>query len=219
MRKILLTFVLLLAAAGAQGQSLSDILGSLKGGGSSSSSSSAADILGTITQTITNATASNSFTVADLAGTWTYSAPAVSFKSDDMLKQVGGAAVATQIEQKLAPYYSKAGLTAFTLTVESDGQFTMQIKSMKLSGTLTKDSDNMLVFSFSSLSKVGIDSLKCMATKSGNTLNITFDSTRLIELAELASKYVSISSVKQAVSLLSSYKGLYVGFRLQRTSH
>ena len=45
----------------------------------------------------------------DLVGTWKYSAPAVSFKSDNLLQQAGGAAAASSIEQKILPFYQMKG--------------------------------------------------------------------------------------------------------------
>lgn len=47
----------------------------------------------------------------DLVGTWKYSAPAVSFKSDNFLQQAGGAAAASSIEQKILPFYTRSGIT------------------------------------------------------------------------------------------------------------
>ena len=47
-----------------------------------------------------------SLTVADLAGTWKYSAPACKFESSDFLKSAGGEGVAASLKTKLATYYT-----------------------------------------------------------------------------------------------------------------
>lgn len=52
-----------------------------------------------------------SLTVADLVGTWKYSAPACKFESSDFLKSAGGEVVAASLKTKLATYYTKAGIT------------------------------------------------------------------------------------------------------------
>ena len=52
-----------------------------------------------------------SLTVADLAGTWKYSAPACKFESSDFLKSAGGEVVAASLKTKLAAYNTKAGIT------------------------------------------------------------------------------------------------------------
>ena len=44
-------------------------------------------------------------TTKDLMGVWTTDKPAVSFKSEDMLKKAGGMAAAAALETKLTPYF------------------------------------------------------------------------------------------------------------------
>ena len=46
---------------------------------------------------------SSSLTIEKMTGTWKYSGPAVSFKSDNLLLKAGGAAAATQVESNLEP--------------------------------------------------------------------------------------------------------------------
>ncbi|MDE5836948.1 MAG: DUF4923 family protein, partial [Paramuribaculum sp.] len=87
MKKLLLLFVLALGCSvslSAQSFDLKGMLGSLL--------------------------SSDKITVKSLTGTWKYSAPAVTFKSSNLLKKAGGAAASSAIESKLSPYYSKAGL-------------------------------------------------------------------------------------------------------------
>ncbi len=233
MKKILIMLAaLFITSASMQAQNLSSILGALKGSGSSSTTSSSgssssssssqssssglSSILGTLGQTIQNATASTSFSLDDLVGTWNYSSPAVSFDSSDALKNIGGAAVSTQIEKKLATYYKKLYLNNVTLTVDSSYNFTMKLKWGSLSGTVTKgDSDGTLVFNFSA-SSYNIGSINSRATKSGNQLNITFDAEKLMSLVQTVSKLTSNSTVSTVSNLLSSYDGIYIGFKMTK---
>ena len=84
---------------------------------------------GSLGSVINNVISSDSITVADVTGEWTYSGPAVSFQSDDLLKKAGGAAVATTIENKLAPYYQRAGIDSMKLTFDGKGNVTMLLKN------------------------------------------------------------------------------------------
>lgn len=108
---------LLFTAPAASGQSLSDLLQGLgqkrstvtadststgQKGGLSDLISGVAGALG-----LGNSKAG----IDQLTGRWSYSGPAVNFKSDNFLLKAGGAAAATSVEKKLEPYYKTAGLT------------------------------------------------------------------------------------------------------------
>lgn len=174
--------------------------------------------LGAIGNVISNLTASSSFELADLQGTWTYASPAVTFKSDNALQKVGGAAAASTIEAKLAPYYSKAGITELQLTVDTENNFTMKLKRGSLKGTVSKDEEGNLQFSFSAFGKIKLGKVSAFATKSGNTLNLTFDVSKLITIVKTVSSVSGISSLNTISSLLSSYDGIYAGFKLNRAN-
>lgn len=217
MKKIILILLSIATLSiGANAQSLSDIFGKLSGSSSSSeessSSSGLTDALGSLVGSLTS---TNKFAVESLVGDWAYSYPAVGFGSDNALKKIGGAAASAALEQKLEPYYQKAGLTSVTLTVEQDLTFKMGIKKLSLSGTISKDEDNFLVFTFSALGKINLGSIKAMATKSGNTLTIVFDATKLMKLLDTISSVANISALSTLNSLLQSYDNLYIGFKMK----
>jgi hypothetical protein len=229
MKKFLvLIAALFITSAASQAQSLSSLLGALKNAGSSSSSttttttssqstsSGLSSLLGSLGQTIQNVTASSSFSLDDIVGTWNYSSPAVAFKSSDVLKNVGGAAVATQIENKLSSYYKKMGLTNVVLTVDSSYNFTMKLKLATLKGTIAKNDDGTLTFNFSAFGTYTLGSVNSIATKSGNQLNITFDAERLISIMQTISKVANNSTINSVMSLISSYDGIYIGFKLKK---
>lgn len=188
-----------------------DLKDLLKSAASASDKNSTVNTIGNV---ISGLTASSQFEISALEGSWTYRSPAVSFKSENALQNIGGAAAAASVEAKLSPYYEKAGLTAMKLTVANDSSFTMQLKKGALKGKLSKDENGDLIFNFSALGKINLGKLKAYTTMSGNTLNLTFDITKLIAIAKTATSVAGIKSLEAISSLLQSYDGIYAGFKL-----
>lgn len=165
---------------------------------------------------INKATSSNNFTIEDLKGTWIYESPAVSFESDNVLKSIGGAGAATAIEEKLKPYYQKLGFTKTTLTVDEDHSFSLKLGLLILKGTVEKDENGEgLVFSFNAIGNKTLGKVKAKATKSVNLLNLTFDATRLIQILTTISSKLNIKSLNTLSTLLNSYEGIYIGFKMK----
>jgi hypothetical protein len=188
-------------------------LKSILGKSSSSSTSSAVSAISNIISTFTSNT---NIDLDDLTGSWKYSSPAVTFKSDNALQSIGGATAASALEKKLSSYYSKAGMTNLVLTVDSDHAFTMKMKLATLKGTITKDSDGTLTFNFSALGSYSLGKVTAYASKSGNTLTLTFDASKVISIAEKIAAVSGNSTFKTLSSLLSSYDGLYAGYKLSK---
>lgn len=210
--------------ANAPAQNLGDLLRGLTGGKDSTAtatqenagSTDGGGILGALGSTLGNIIATDKFKAEDLVGTWNYKAPAVAFQSENILKKAGGAAAATTIENKLAPYYSKLGLTRTTITVDQDLNFTMKFGVVTLSGTVSKDENNHLVFAFSAFGKVSLGKMTASATKVGDTLNLTFDATKLIQLLTKVAGVIHNQTLDGITKLLSSYDGIYMGFKLTK---
>lgn len=221
--------IIALAAATTQGHAF-DLNSILSGLGSASQSQSAAtdstatsassgsDLLGGLGGLLSNITATTNFSLDDLVGTWKYSAPAVSFESDNALQKIGGAAAATTIENKMATYYDKLGFNAIVLTVDAEHNFTMTMKYGSLKGTIAKSegADGKLAFKFSALGKISIGEVAAMAKKSGNTLTLTFDISKLVEVLRTVNQLAKNSTLSTVESLLSSYDGIYAGFKLTK---
>ena len=101
-------------------------------------------------------------TVADLQGNWKSTGPSVCFQGDNFLKKAGGAAAATAIENKIAPYYNKYGLNGATLTVDKEGNFELAINKLKLKGTVSipKGADKgVFTFSFKAIGKISLGNI------------------------------------------------------------
>lgn len=202
--------------ASASELDIKDVLNGMKNGGNGSSTTEKlAGLAGALLS-------SDKISIESLHGSWAYKAPAVTFKSDNLLKKAGGAAVSETIEGKLASYYSKLGFTQMTLVVNEDNTFEMKIKKMTLKGTITevtdKNSKANFVFSFKAAGKVSIGKLDTYVQKSAlGTLSIMFDVSKLISLVEKVSTLTNLSSAKTLSSALSSYDGMCAGFEMSKT--
>lgn len=211
-----LIVALTLGAGSASAFDPKDLLNSLGGKSSDDGNSSSGGVLDALGGIVSNVTANNKFSVDDLVGTWNYTAPAVSFESDNALKKVGGAAAATAVEAKLEPYYTKLGLTATVLEFAADHTFVLKLGKVQLKGSVEKDEENNLVFSFSAFGKISLGKMKAHATKSGSTLNLTFDATKLVQILTKVSSAVNVQTLTTLSQLLSSYEGIYMGFKLKK---
>lgn len=158
-------------------------------------------------------------TVASLEGTWTTSGPAVVLKSDNLLSQVSGSAVTTAVEKKIKPYYKKLGLLNSTMKIASDGSFTLTLKKVPVSGTLTQQSDGSFKMQLlSKLSKLsGKDSsFTVYIQKSGNEIAMTMDAKKLLTLFEAVSSKADLKTLNTITSLLDKYDNICVGYRLTK---
>ena len=178
---------------------------------------SSTDLVNGLGALIENAISNENITEADIVGTWSYSAPAVSFKSDNFLKKAGGVAAATAIESKLKPYYSSAGIDKTVLTVNNDKSFAMKVGKTTLKGTLQKDTaNNMFVFNFSILGFNAFSSSAFVAKSATGTIAITFDVSKLEKIVTAVATFSGNSTAQSVASLLSSYDGIRAGFRMKK---
>lgn len=164
---------------------------------------------------IEKATSTSNFDVKELVGTWKYVSPAVSMAGDNTLANIGGVAASTAIEDKLANYYNKAGIQNAKLTVNDDLSFSWSLGKVTLTGKIEKEGEK-LAFNFSAFNKIKIGKVNCKATKSGSTIELTFDTSKLLALAQQISAISSNSTFKTLSSALSSYKDLYVGMKMKK---
>lgn len=153
-----------------------------------------------------------------LVGDWAYASPAVSFKSENLLKKAGGVAAAAKVEQEIEPYYSKVGLTGLTMTFKADSTFTMKVKRLELKGTVKKDEKGEYKFEFKAFGKIKTGAMTAYISRSGENVKLTFDVSKLITLVEKISSVTNNSTIKGLSTLLSSYDGLNAGFELKKTS-
>ena len=133
------------------------------------------------------------------------------------MQNIGGVAAAEVVEEKLAPYYKRLGFSKTTLTVDEEHNFQMQMGLLKFAGTVEKNEDKQLVFNFTALGKK-LASVNANATKSGNSLNVTFDADKLIKMLSAVSNKLNAKTLTTITDLLNSYDDIYMGFTLNKTS-
>ena len=104
MKKLFSLAIAMLAASAISASAFDpkDLLNGLGGGSSDKSettdSKSGSGLLDALGGFVNNVTANSKFTVDDLVGSWSYTSPAVSFQSENALKNIGGAGAATAVE-------------------------------------------------------------------------------------------------------------------------
>lgn len=223
-RKFIFAVALLVAGSISANAQLTNILksaGSILGGvtGSSqttkttskSSSNSGSGLLSALTTIFDkNKTA----TAEDLAGgTWKYTEPAVVFKSNSALQNIGGSVASAAIEKKLQSELEKYGIKkgTMTMTFDTDGNFTQTIAGKKLSGTYTISKNNVTL-------KYGgaVKQLIGTTQVDGNSLLIVTDATKLLSYMKVLGTLSGSSALKSASSLLGNVKDMEIGFRLQK---
>ncbi len=191
---------------------LKDLVGKVTEKAGSSSSSAVTDIIG-------NLISSDKITVNDLVGQYSYSKPAVAFKSDNLLKKAGGTAISSTVESKLAPYYKTAGLDKMTFIVNADSTFSMKVRGITFSGEIQQSTDKNsqanFVLKFKAIKKISLGSLNTYVVKGADKhLQLTFDITKLVTLLQKVGGITGSSSLKTVTSLLQSYDGICAGFNL-----
>ena len=225
--KKLLSFVLLIsfaaATAAASQFDLKDILNKAKSAqgdttGSSKESDKSSKLGGLLGSVLTELTSTSKIEIADLKGTWKYQSPAITFDSDNALQKIGGAAATASIEEKIAPYYQRAGITDLVITIEQDSTFTMTMRVATVKGSVSKGENGKLIFNFQAFKKIKLGKVEAMASKSGETLSLTFDASRLQTLVSKIASISQNSSIQSLSKILSSYDGIFVGCRMKRQS-
>ena len=175
------------------------------------------DLGGTLGNIIEGVFTSSNIDIADLEGEWTITGPAVCFKSDDFLKNAGGLAAASMIETKIEPYYTKYGLTGAKLVIDTEGNYSLQIKNKyNISGTITRSegaAQGTFDFNFGLLGKK-VTSLTTYVQKTPTTMDIMFDASKFKTIISAIANISGMSLAKTASSLLNQYEGLCIGFKL-----
>ncbi len=178
-----------------------------------SSSSSSSSVLGNILGSLLG---SDDVKLSQLEGTWNYSSPAVGFQSEDVLKSIGGSAASATIENKLATYYEKLGLNKVVLTMDANGNFSMKTKYATLSGVAEKGQNGIFVFNFKALGAINLGKLDVYTSLSGNTLSLTCDAKKVVEIAKKVSSFTNNTTLQSVITLLDSYDGITIGFKLKK---
>lgn len=197
-----------------------DISDLLNKAGNAISNIKTEDITSSVGDMVDGLLSTSKIDVKDMAGTWIVDGSAVSFQSDNFLQKAGGAATASIVESKLDPYYKKYGLTGAILTINEDGSFTLSMKKLTLSGTITKNDPNKkglsqsgnFIFNFNAFGITSLGAVNSYVTKSSNSLDIMFDANRLQSILNSIASFSKIQMAQTAINLLNQYDGICIGF-------
>lgn len=167
------------------------------------------------TTVVDNATGGQ-LTQMAIAGTWNYTGPGVKFESDDILSEVGGAAVETTVTSRLDKAYQMAGIKkgACSFTFDKEGKFTAVMGARTLSGTYEFDTATHAITLNFAKGSINLGSVPGNAYISGTELQLVFPVTKLVNMmTTLGSKVSSLSTV---TTMLEKYKNVYLGFEFSK---
>lgn len=209
----------------ASAQNLGDLGKILNGGSGNGSGSVLGNVLGGDTGSILGnllegVFSSSNITVEDMQGTWKSTGPAVCFQSDNFLQKAGGLAAAAAIETKIKPYYEKYGLNNAVMTIDANGNFTLTASKITLKGNIKQKNGadkGVFDFNFTVLGKIQLGSVTTYVQKTSNSMDVMFDATKLKSILSKLTQYLSIDILKSMGSILDSYEGLCVGFKMSYT--
>lgn len=180
---------------------------------STSTTSNAVSTLGSLLSDLLGS--SSSLSQSDIIGTWNYTGTDCVFESESLLSKAGGSVVASQIENKLDTQLSNIGIKSgsCSFTFNKDNTYTATIGSRTLSGNYTLDTSNKKI---KLTYLAGVGSITPRITKSGSTISLLFEGSKLLTLLKGASALTNSSSLSSISSLLGNYDGLYVGLKMKK---
>lgn len=206
--KRIITLLALAAAMSfsASAQSLGDILGSLTG------NKTVDDVLSSLGDIIAP-------TAVSLNGTYTYSGSAVSLSKSggDILSNLAGSAVTSNVESKidntLSKYGVKAGVTTFTFNA-TDNTFTCNVMGLPLSGSFMRPDENTIKLSFGK--KLRYMSMTGTIESASGGFKMLFPANKLLaflkKCASLAGQ--QSSEIAAIATLADGYDTFKLGFKL-----
>ena len=172
---------------------------------------------GSVTDIIEGVLSTSDLEVKDLAGVWTSTGSAVAFQSEALLSQAGGVAMASTLESKINPYFTKYGIVGSVITIQTDGSFSMSLKKTTLKGKIVKGENNKFILSFEAFGKNNLGNVNLYNQKTSTSMDLMFDASKL---KTILSSIASLSKKGLGNSLntfLNSYNGICIGFKMSKT--
>ena len=178
---------------------------------------------GTLLQTVASGgTLANAFssvigldkvTKDGMVGTWHYDSPGCAFTSENLLAKAGGEVAATKIEQEMAPYFQKVGITAQNTytTFNEDGTFTAAVAGKKFSGTWTLDEATAKV-----TMKTLLLSINCYAKREYGGIALLFESKKLLTVLQVLATMSGNETAQKVSDLSKNYDGIRLGFDMKK---
>jgi hypothetical protein len=154
-------------------------------------------------------------TAKSLEGTWVYSQPCVAFESEDALSNLAGSAAQSKIEAKLKQGLEKAGIKAgqMSITFNADKTFSTKVGTKTVKGTYVVNGPD-LTLTFKQPAK----SVKTNVKISLTTLQMAMKADKMLAIVNAIAAKASAYSAQMGTvsSILSQYKSLYVGMKLEK---
>lgn len=168
---------------------------------------------GTIANAFTSVIGLDKVTQHGLVGTWKYNGPGCAFTSKNLLAKAGGEVAATKIEQELAPYFQKTGLSAQNTYVSfaEDGRFQACIAGKKFSGTWTLDESTAKVSM-----KTLLLTINCYAKREYGGISLLFESKKLLQVLQTLAAMSGNDTVQKVGDLSKNYEGVRLGFDMKK---
>lgn len=150
----------------------------------------------------------------DMIGTWHYTSSAIEFKSDNLLKQAGGAIAASAAEQKLNEQLARIGIKEgkLSFTFNSDSTFVSILGGRNLSGSYSYDADTKTVH----LMYMKLIPINAKVNYTSQQMDFLFEADKLLKLITFLSKKSNSATLRAISSLAESYDGMMLGYQLKR---
>lgn len=151
---------------------------------------------------------------ASMEGTWVYSGAAIEFESDNLLQKAGGTVAATAAEKKLNEQLAKVGIKEgqMSFTFNADSTFNAKVGVRSMKGTYSYNASEQMV----NLKFVKLIGLNAKVNCTSSNMDLLFNSDKLLKLLAFLSSKSSNTTLKTIGSLADSYKGMMLGFSLQK---
>jgi len=168
---------------------------------------------GTLANAFTSVIGLDKVTQKGLVGTWHYNGPGCAFTSKNLLAKAGGEVAATKIEQELAPYFQKTGLTAQNtyVTFNEDGKFSATIAGKTISGTWTLEESTAKV-----TMQTLLLSINCYAKREYGGIALLFESKKLLNVLQVLAAMSGNDTVRKVGDLSKNYDGVRLGFDMKQ---
>lgn len=208
-----ITAIAIISEAGAEGQSLKDLLNK---GKDIVSNENVQDIVGSVTESL-----GIDLTPDDIKGTWDYSGTAVKFTSDNMLASAASTLASSQVESKLNEYLQKIGLKegTFSYTFNADSTFTNTFLKQTLKGTYSIVKGNggdTLQLKYGKSEKLDFLTLNTTVDIGTDKTEFLFNADKLLDFIGKISSSSNNSTLKSLTALTSNYDGLKIGFQVKK---
>ena len=174
------------------------------------------DALKGVASTAIDKVTGGKLTEKGIIGTWNYNKPGVKLSSSNTLSELAASAATTNIQNKLATYYTKVGIKAGTCSFvfNEDGTFTSKFGQKTASGTYTFDASTYQLSLKYNSGLLNLGAIPAYAYMNGTNLQIVFPMDKLLTI--LTSLGSSVDSLSTITSLLKQYDSVKIGFEFAK---